>query len=280
MKSPVVEAFADMKFAVIGCGNMGGALVRGLVNSFCKNAEQICGCDSDNEKLEALKQELGIRIAAEPASAAKGVNYIILAVKPKLVAEVLQQIAKSYSKKDKRPILISVAAGTTISTLSEAWGKKEGIVRIMPNLPVIVGQGMCGVYSDDETAADQAAQIFSAVGATVILSAERELDAVTALSACGPAYVAMFISALADGGVKMGLTREVAQLLAVQTVYGTAGLINDSGVHPNTIREQVASPGGTTIAGLHVLEDYAFRAGVISAVEAATLRAIEISEVS
>ena len=263
--------------AVIGCGNMGGAILRGLRRSLYADSTRLVGCDTEAQLLTGLARETGIKVTGEIAEAARGADVVIVAVKPKYVESVIKSLAAQYSKKD-RPYLISIAAGVTLKRIAKAWGSEDGIVRVMPNLPCIVGAGVFGAFTKSAEAAEIADYLFSTLGQTITFDSEREIDAVTAISASGPAFFAHALDGIIAGGVKMGLTRDKAEKLAVQTMLGTAKLLAESGDHPAVLQAKVSSPAGTTIHGLHELEAAGVRGAFISAIEAATLRAIEISE--
>ena len=262
---------------VIGCGNMGGAILRGLARSGYSGTGRLVGCDTDFEKMAQLEREEGIKTDLNPVSATKGADVIIIAVKPKLVDGVVKLLTPNFSKKS-RPILVSIAAGVTIRQLARAWGGEEGIARVMPNLPLTVGAGVFGLYTGSTTAGAVVKDLFAAVGETVELGSESEIDAVTALSAGGPAFLAVVLDGMISGGVKVGLTRDRAEKLAVQTMLGTAKLLVQTGVAPTLLLNQVTSPGGTTIQGIHELEAAGVRSAFMSAIEAATMRARELSE--
>ncbi len=263
--------------AVIGCGNMGGAILRGLRASLYSGSDRLAGCDSDESKLAELARATGVRTDIDPAAASRGADLIIIAVKPKLVDQVLRSISPVFPKKS-RPIVVSIAAGVTLKRIAKAWGSDERIARMMPNLAVTVGAGVFGFYSASAEAVSVINALFAPLGDVVELGSEAEVDAVTALSASGPAFFAHALDGIISGGVKVGLTRERAERLAVQTMLGTAKLLIESGDHPAVLQAKVSSPAGTTIQGLHELEAAGVRSAFISAIEAATMRARELSE--
>ncbi len=202
-------------------------------------------------------------------------DVVVLAVKPQSMQDVLTELADHVSSEQ---LVISIAAGVRLSQIADQLGSDKRLIRVMPNTPCLVGQSASAfAVGTNATDADAALveQLLSAVGHAHRLD-ESLLDAVTGLSGSGPAFVSVFIEALSDGGVRVGLPGNVAMALAVQTVLGTAELIRSTGEHPSVIKDRVASPGGTTIAGLKALETHGFRAAVISAVEAATKRSIEL----
>ena len=203
-------------------------------------------------------------------------DVIVLAVKPQSMRQVLENV-RPFITNDK--LIISIAAGITIKSIVEGLGPGTKVVRVMPNTPALIGEGASayaigpGVRADEERVVKE---FLDSVGQTVGVP-ESSLDAVTGLSGSGPAFVYVMIEALADGGVRVGLPRDVAILLAAQTVLGAAKMVRDTGQHPGWLKDQVASPGGTTIAGLHALEQAGLRAALMNAVEAATRRSSELA---
>jgi pyrroline-5-carboxylate reductase len=229
--------------------------------------------------LEALSLAVpGAKAAASAALLAKDVDVIILAVKPQQMAAVLSELRPAIKP---HHLLISIAAGVRIATLSKGLGENVRIVRVMPNTPCLVGQSASGYcLGPAATAADGVlvGQLLGAVGRAFAVD-EKLLDAVTGLSGSGPAFVYTVIEALSDGGVRMGLPRDVALSLAAQTVLGSAEMVLQTGEHPAVLKDRVTSPGGTTIAGLQALETGGLRAALMAAVEAATRRSIELGNV-
>ena len=265
----------DKTLAVIGCGNMGGALVRGL-SPHCVDRRMIVAFDCDEEKSRALADACGIQIAADAMSAVSSAEVVIFAVKPTLLPRVLSTVQQGLSARAHNPLLVSVAAGVPLQIFFDVLGAEVRCSRVMPNLACGIGCGVAAVFAREQEYASETAELFSHLGFVVRLAKEEEMDTVTALSGSGPAFVMTFIEALADGAVKLGLDRKIAQVIAAQTVIGAGRLLVDSEEHPAVLRDRVASPGGTTIAGLHVLEKGAFRSTVISALEASRKRAEEM----
>lgn len=263
-----------MTIGFIGCGKMGSALVRGVLAAGVCRPDEISVCDRVHEAAALLGKECGVRVAADPSGAADLSDVVVLCVKPDDAAAALAGAAKELRGK----LLVSIVAGITIDALQRAAGDECRIVRVMPNTGALVGESASAYAAGSGTSAmdiDAVEKIFSPVG-RVFAVKERLLDAVTGLSGSGPAYVYLFIEALSDGGVQMGLPRDLATKLAVQTVAGAAAMVSRTEMHPAVLREMVTSPGGTTIAGLAELERAGLRAGVINAVRAATLRAHEL----
>ncbi len=263
------------KVGFIGAGNMGEALIKGLVAANLVRPEAIYASDVRLERLKALDQQYGIQLLADNAELVRQVDIVILAVKPQIMAPALRQIASAVTKKK---LLISIAAGVSTTTIRAALGKEARLIRVMPNTPALVLEGVTAVAKAEGLEPgdlDTAGEIFSAVGRVVVLD-EELMDAVTGLSGSGPAYVAVVIESLADGGVKMGLDRITAMTLATQTVLGAARLMIETGMHPGALKDMVSSPGGTSIAGIAALEEGGIRTTFIKAVERATLRSREL----
>ena len=266
---------APASLACLGTGKMGTALLQGIVSRQVLPAGGVTIFDAHAPALAAALALLpGVQVAADAASAARSSQAVLLCVKPAGILPLitsLQEVAESR-------LLISIAAGVTLKAMEAAAGHHR-VIRVMPNTPALIGQGAAAYATGHSaTPADAAATetLLGAVG-TVTRVAEPLLDAVTGLSGSGPAYVYTFIEALADGGLAEGLSKEQALQLAAQTVAGAAALVLQSGLHPAILRDQVTSPGGTTIAGLAVLESRAFRSACIEAVRAAARRSRELA---
>ena len=263
------------RVGVIGGGNMGEALIRGLLGANLVPAALIAATDVRAERTAQLGKEFGITAHGDNARLVREADVVILAVKPQIMAGVLGEIATAVTA---RHLLISIAAGVATATIRTALGKDARIIRVMPNTPALVRQGAAaiargkGLGPEDLAVAEE---IFGAVGRAVVLD-EELMDAVTGLSGSGPAYVAIVIESLADGGVKMGLDRVTAMTLATQTVLGAAQLLSETGMHPGALKDMVSSPGGTTIAGISALEEGGIRTTLIRAVERATQRSREL----
>ncbi len=257
---------------VIGCGNMGEALTAGWVDSGIVEPGRIVVWDADADKLAALVRRRRVRRARDNGDVAAQADMLFLAVKPQVVEAVLGEISAALSS---RSVVVSIAAGVPIARIERGMGRTVRVVRAMPNTPTLIREGISAVCCNRQvTARDrrQALQLLQAVGETVEVD-ESMMDAVTGLSGSGPAYLFVLIEALSDAGVRQGLPRDVAARLAVWTVRGAAGLVLETGRHPGELKDMVASPGGTTIAGLHALEKGKFRAALYNAVAAATARA-------
>ncbi|MDR2393268.1 MAG: pyrroline-5-carboxylate reductase [Treponema sp.] len=262
----------------IGSGNMGVALMQGAARS-PDFAYHIGFTDRDQAKAEAAAEALGASAYASNRAAVSQGDFVFLAVKPQSLAEVLAEIGPRVYNQVIEPILISLAPGWSIKRIQEALGGYSRIIRIMPNTPALIGQGLIALAASPEVPAaaiQEVRQILAGSG-TVDQVEEPYLDAVTALSGSGPAFVYLFIEALADGGVRAGLPRDKALQYATQTVLGSAAMLKETGKHPGELKDMVTSPGGTTIAGLAALETGAFRGTVMHAVDAAWKRSKELS---
>lgn len=266
-----------LKIAVLGAGNIGGALIGGIVKSRLAEPHDVVATDAREDRRRELEAQWKIQTlpTTENRKAAKGRDIVILAVKPLVVPAVLNAIRGAVREKQ---IVISVAAGVPISFIESVLGQRIPVFRAMPNIPVVIDEGATAVAGNAATTAAQreiVEKIFGALGVVASVE-ESQLDAVTALSGSGPAYVYMVIEALIDGGKKMGLSHDVATRLTEQTVLGAAKLVRQTKVHPAVLRDAVVTPGGTTIAAIHELERHGLRAMLISAVETATARSKEI----
>ena len=265
----------DTRLVLIGGGNMGEAILKGLLAAQLVKPQQVSVTDIIEARLAYLRETYAVQALTDNAKAVAPADLIILAVKPQDVEPTIQGIAPAVHDHE---VLISIAAGVPTAKIESAFGKPVRVVRVMPNTPALVLAGAAGLCAGSHATPadlDVARLLFDALGRTVVVS-EYLMDAVTGLSGSGPAYIFVLIEALADGGVKMGLTREAALTLAAQTVYGSAKLLLETGLHPGELKDRVTSPAGTTIAGLQALEEHAFRGAVIGAVERATLRSREL----
>ncbi len=254
---------------------MGTAFVRGVLAVGVYDKDSIVLSDSDAAKGRAVSAELGVSFCETNAQAVASASVVLLAVKPAIVDAVARDIKDAV---DEDTVVVSIAAGVSIAKISSALRPGTAVVRAMPNTPVQIGAGAIG-FSRGPGASDKhvarASAIFEAVGIAVEVP-ERLLNAVTGLSGSGPAYVFLIVEAMSDAGVAAGLPRDLALALAAQTVAGSARLVIDSGKHPAQLKDQVTSPGGTTIAGLASLEKGGVRAAVMRAVASAVKRAEEL----
>ncbi|MCS6861180.1 MAG: pyrroline-5-carboxylate reductase [Abditibacteriales bacterium] len=263
------------KIAFIGAGAMGEALMGGWIRAGVVARENIVAADVVADRLRYIAEQLQVRTTMDNVEAVSGVDVVLLAVKPHVVAPVMAQIAPTLTPQHT---LLSIAAGITTQAIEKHLTAPVPVVRIMPNTPALVGAAASAICLGRHAREEHrylAHALFGAVGVAVDVE-EKLLDAVTGLSGSGPAYVYLFIEALSDAGVQQGLSRDVATKLAAQTVLGAAQMVLTTGKHPGELKDMVTSPGGTTIAGIAALERGALRGTVMSAVAAATQRAKEL----
>lgn len=265
-----------VKLALIGCGKMGQALLRGILRSGILAPSDLLVCDVAREPLAGLLEETGVEFTTSPMEVAEKAANVLVAVKPKDVPALFMDMPPGLMA---HKLVLSVAAGITLPQLANHLPRGARIVRVMPNTPALVGKGATAYAAEGDVTAEDiefVEQIFGSVG-IVRRVEEKLLDAITGLSGSGPAYVFTIIEALADGGVRCGLPRAMALELAAATVAGAAAMVQQSGEHPAVLRDAVASPGGTTIAGIAALEAAGIRHALIEAVATATRRSQEMS---
>ena len=263
------------RLGFLGAGNMSEALIKGLLHAKVLPPERILASDVKGDRLEHLHKIHGIRTTTDNHLLLRESDVLVLAVKPQAIDKVLTEVGADL-RSDQ--LVVSVAAGVPIAALEARLPAGARVVRSMPNTPATVQAGATAIAGGAHAREDDlriARELFEAVGRVVVLD-EGLLDAVTGLSGSGPAYVMLIIEALADGGVKVGLHRDTALLLAAQTVFGSARLLLETGEHPGRLKDMVTSPGGTAIAGLHTLESGGLRKTLMDAVEVATRRAAEL----
>lgn len=268
-------ARVDRRIGFMGSGQMAEALAKGLINKGVVLPNQICCTDPVPARKELFKG-FGAAAFDTTLEVVHNADVLFVAVKPQYVSAVLTEARPHLTD---RHVVVSIAAGITVDKLLEAAGPEAHVVRVMPNTPCLVAEtaaAMCVGGKATPEDADLVSTLFGAVGRIYRLD-EKLLAAVTGLSGSGPAFVFLAIEALADGGVRAGLPRDVAQALAAQTVLGSAKMVLETGRHPGALKDMVTSPGGTTITGVHELEKAGFRAACMSAVLAATQRANELS---
>lgn len=264
------------KIGFLGGGRMAEALIKGILKAGLADAEKVVVVDPDSGRRKFLQETYSVS-ATEAQSSVVDCSIIILAVKPQVMGSLLDTCSIWMNSSH---LVISIAAGIPLSFIEGRLDSGCRVVRVMPNTPALVLEGasaLSGGVNVGSEDMETANRIFSAIGRSVML-AENYLDAVTGLSGSGPAYVFQFIESLIDGGVKVGLNRQDAQTLVLQTVLGSVKLAMESGEHPAQLKAMVTSPGGTTIAGLHELEKAGFTAGIMNAVEAATRRSEELGK--
>ena len=267
----------DKRIGFIGTGHMARALARGFLETVTVTKEQLFGYDINPEAIQRFVDQTGGTKVDATKDLVANSDVVFLAVKPQQMGEVLRSIG-ALRANGFNPLWITVAAGMLIRTYLKEMGNTARLVRVMPNTPCLVGEGVCGFSVSEGVKADDVqlvTDLLSTVGIAIQVP-ERQLDAVAGLSGSGPAYVYMMIEAMADGGVKMGLSRDLALQLATHTVKGSAHVLQHTKEHPAVLKDKVCSPRGTTISGVHILEQVGFRAAVMGAVEAATLRSREM----
>jgi pyrroline-5-carboxylate reductase len=260
----------------VGAGNMAEAMLRGLLRGNDFAPAQISASGPRRERVEELREKYGIDATTDnhkPASA----EIVVLSVKPQIMSRVLDEIADTISPD---ALVISIAAGVPVATIQARLASGTRVIRAMPNTPALVDAAATAIAGGEhvrESDLEEAKRIFDAIGLTVVLE-ESQMDAVTGLSGSGPAYVFLILEALSDAGVKVGLSRRTSQLLAAQTLLGSAKLLLETNEHPGRLKDMVTSPGGTAITGLHTLEHGGVRTTLMNAVEAATRRSRELGE--
>jgi pyrroline-5-carboxylate reductase len=265
------------KIGVVGAGKIGAAIVRGVIRAGLVTKDQVMASDVSDPLRGAIAKQLDVKVTPDNGALCDFAEIVILAVKPQIVDPVAKEISK---KLGKTKLLVSVAAGVPIARIEANLEKGARVVRVMPNIPCVVGAGAAGFAGGtNSTAADleKVGAILNSFGVGMPVE-EKYLDAVTGLSGSGPAYVFLFMEALADGGVQVGLARDVALKLAMQTVYGAAKMALEGSKHLGELKDEVTSPGGTTIAGLYAMEQKGFHATVMDAVVNATRRSQELGK--
>jgi pyrroline-5-carboxylate reductase len=277
-KEAAMGGLNEARLGFVGCGNMGEALVSGLVQSGAARPENIVCTDIREERLEELRTHYGVRTTPRNVEAVQQSQVVLYAVKPQLMAEVLKETAGAL---DITKLVISIAAGVPLRAIESLLQKELRLIRVMPNIAASVKESATAISAGRHARKEDielAMAIFNSVGRAVFLRENYLMDAITGLSGSGPAYLFIIVDALADAGVKMGLSRQDALFLAAQTVLGAAKMLLQTGEHPGQLKDRVTSPGGTAIAGIHTLEKGGLRTTLINAVEAATQRSKELGE--
>jgi pyrroline-5-carboxylate reductase len=275
MASNPAQKLSEKKLAVLGTGKLGGILLRAYLKQELFSPKRVTATVKHSEKAAALTKDLGISVSTENQKAVHGADIILLGVKPQVVGDVLKEIASELNEKT---LVISVAASVPTSYIEQRLGGKVPVVRAMPNTPASVGCGMTGICRGAHAGAEHletARAMFNAVGRTVVVD-EKNMDAVTGLSASGPAFAYIILESLAEAGVKVGLPRDVSTLLAAQTMKGAASVVLETGDHPALLKDAVTTPAGCTIDGIMELEEGKLRVTLIKAVVRATSRAGEL----
>ncbi|MGE3822487.1 MAG: pyrroline-5-carboxylate reductase [Isosphaeraceae bacterium] len=269
-------ATEPLRWGFIGAGKMATALIQGMIQAGTARPEAIAASDPLSTALEGLAQSSGVTTCASNRAVVARSDVLVLAVKPQSMAAVLDELRSLLTAEH---LVVSVAAGVSLAALQSGLGPDRRVVRVMPNTPALLGEG-ASAYSLGASALPGDEEVvrtcLTSVGKAFRVP-ETQLDAVTGLSGSGPAFVYTIIEALSDGGVRVGLPRDVATALAAQTVLGAAKMVLETGLHTGPLKDQVTSPGGTTIAGIHALERGGLRAALMDAVEAATQRSAELA---
>jgi pyrroline-5-carboxylate reductase len=268
----------NKKIGMIGTGNMGNALIDGLIRSGAALPENIICSDPSERQLEPIRQKHKVTTTTDNIEVVKSADIVIYAIKPQIMASVLKETADYL---DMSKLIISIAAGVPLAAIESPLNKDLRLIRVMPNVAVAVREGATAVAAGghaDKEDVTLAMAIFDSVGKSIFLKENDLMDAITGLSGSGPAYIFMIVDALADAGVKVGLSRKDALFLSSQTILGAAKLLLETNAHPGQLKDSVTSPGGTAIAGLHTLEKGGLRTTLINAVEAATNRSKELGE--
>jgi len=268
---------AKLTIGFLGAGKMANALAKGFLQAGLVSPKDVIASDVSSTARDAFAKETSARATQTNVEVAKSASILILAVKPHQVAEVLAEVRDTLTSSH---IVISIAAGVTLARLESALPAGSRIIRVMPNTPALIGESATAFALGQAALPEDAAlaqRLFSAVGLALEVK-EALLDAVTGLSGSGPAYVYLIIEALSDGAVAAGLPRDIATRLAAQTVFGSAKMVLETGLHPGALKDMVASPGGTTIEGLHELEKGRLRATLMNAVRAATEKSKKLGQ--
>jgi pyrroline-5-carboxylate reductase len=267
----------NRQVGLVGTGNMGEALIKGLLHGHVCKPEQIFCSDTRPERLKVVRETYGVKGTSHNIEVVKHSEILILAVKPQIMKQVVSEVAKYL---DLSKLIISIAAGVPLDAIESCAKKELKLIRVMPNICVSVREGVSAIAGGKHIHKEDlmiAKTIFDSVGKSLFVE-ETLLDAVTGLSGSGPAYIFLIIDALADAGVKVGLSRNDALILASQTVLGAAKMLIETGEHPGKLKDLVTSPGGTAIAGLHTLEEGGLRTTLMNAVEVATQRSKALGE--
>ena len=261
-----------MKLGFIGCGNMATAMIKGILDSGCVTAGDIMASARTDPSRKRIAKELGIQAANSNPAVAQFSDILFLAVKPQQYQEVIGEIQDSISDKQ---IVVTIAPGKTLSWLEEKFGKKVKLIRTMPNTPALVKECMLGMCCNDAVSAKEVETVVKLCESfgKVELIPEKLMDAVVGVSGSSPAYVFMFIEAMADAAVADGMPRAQAYKFAAQSVLGSAKMVLETGMHPGQLKDMVCSPGGTTIEAVQILEEKGFRSAVIEAQRACTRKA-------
>ncbi len=268
----------EKKIGFIGSGNMGEALISGLITSKATKPENIICSDIRQDAIDEIREKYGINTTTSNVEVVERSEIVIYATKPQILGKVFKETGHIL---DKSKLVISIAAGVPLAVIAAGLQKKLRLIRVMPNICAFVKESATAIAAGEyveEGDVELAKAIFDSVGISVFIEENILMDAFTGLSGSGPAYIFMIVDAMADAGVKMGLSRKDSLLLSTQTVLGAAKLLMDSKEHPGQLKDRVTSPGGTAIAGIHTLEEGGLRTTIINAVESATKRSIQLGK--
>jgi pyrroline-5-carboxylate reductase len=269
----------NKKISLIGTGNMGEALLSGLISSGSSNPKNIICTDVRENRLKSIQEKYGVHTTTDNIKAVEASEIIIYAVKPQIIASVLRETASCL---DMSKLIISIAAGVPLAAIESCLNKKLRLIRVMPNIAAFVKESASVIAAGGNATEEDiklSLAIFDSMGRSIFLKENILMDAITGLSGSGPAYIFLIVDAMADAGVKVGLSREDALFLSSQTVLGAAKLLIETKEHPGRLKDMVTSPGGTAIAGIHTLEKGGLRTTLINAVEVATKRSKELGEI-
>jgi len=269
----------NKKITIIGTGNMGEALLSGLISSGSSHPKNIICTDIREDKLKSMEEKYGVATTADNIKAVEASEIIIYAVKPQIIASVLRETASCL---DMSKLIISIAAGVPLAAIESCLNKELRLIRVMPNIAAFVKESASVIAAGGKSTEEDiklSLAIFDSMGKSIFLKENILMDAITGLSGSGPAYIFLIVESMADAGVKMGLSREDALFLSSQTVLGAAKLLIETKEHPGRLKDMVTSPGGTAIAGIHTLEKGGLRTTLINAVEVATKRSKELGEI-
>ena len=269
----------NKKITIIGTGNMGEALLSGLISSGSSHPKNIICTDIREDKLKSMEEKYGVATTADNIKAVEASEIIIYAVKPQIIASVLRETASCL---DMSKLIISIAAGVPLVAIESCLNKELRLIRVMPNIAAFVKESASVIAAGGKATEEDiklSLAIFDSMGKSIFLKENILMDAITGLSGSGPAYIFLIVDAMADAGVKVGLSREDALFLSSQTVLGAAKLLIETKEHPGRLKDMVTSPGGTAIAGIHTLEKGGLRTTLINAVEVATKRSKELGEI-
>ncbi len=269
----------NKKISIIGTGNMGEALLSGLISSGSSNPKNIICTDIRENKLKTIQEKYGVHTTSDNVKAVETSEIIIYAVKPQIIASVLRETTACL---DMSKLIISIAAGVPLVAIESCLNKELRLIRVMPNIAAFVKESASVIAAGGKATEEDiklSLAIFDSMGKSIFLKENILMDAITGLSGSGPAYIFLIVDAMADAGVKVGLSREDALFLSSQTVLGAAKLLIETKEHPGRLKDMVTSPGGTAIAGIHTLEKGGLRTTLINAVEVATKRSQELGEI-